>query len=135
MGGSSVSARDLTAEVIGGLGEPGDSGPRVSIRPRTPTILAVAGDKPVFGLSGNSESATIVFDLFVRIAIAWLSGCEASPSPATTRATLSRDVPSAPGREEYVPVRLQERDGRREAHPVFGKSTLIYTLVHAGGMV
>jgi molybdopterin molybdotransferase len=51
------------------------------------------------------------------------------------RAVLARDVPSAPGREDYVPVRLIERDGKRYAEPVFGKSNLIYTLVRADGIV
>ena len=39
------------------------------------------------------------------------------------------------GREDYVQVRLEERDGEVWAVPVFGKSNLIYTLVHADGTV
>ena len=42
---------------------------------------------------------------------------------------------SAPGREDYVPARLVERDGARYAEPVFGKSNLIYTLVRADGLL
>ena len=133
--GSSVSARDLTAQVIQGLGEPGILLHGVSLRPGKPTVLAVVGDKPVFGLPGNPVSAMIVFDLFVRPSIAWLSGCAAPPEPPTARATLTRDVASAPGREDYVPARLVERDGKRYAEPVFGKSNLIYTLVRADGLL
>ena len=133
--GSSVSARDLTAQVIQGLGEPGILLHGVSLRPGKPTVLAVVDGKPVFGLPGNPVSAMIVFDLFVRPAIAWLSGCAAPPEPPTARATLTRDVASAPGREDYVPARLVERDGKRYAEPVFGKSNLIYTLVRADGLL
>ena len=133
--GSSVSARDLTAEVIQGLGEPGVLLHGVSLRPGKPTVLAVVEGKPVFGLPGNPVSAMIVFDLFVRPAIAWLSGCDAPPEPPTARAVLTRDVASAPGREDYVPARLVERDGARYAEPVFGKSNLIYTLVRADGLL
>ncbi len=133
--GSSVSARDLTAQVIGNLGEPGVLVHGVSLHPGKPTILAKVGDKPVFGLPGNPVSAIIVFDLFVRPTIAWLSGCAHAPAPATTRATLGRDVPSAAGREDYVPVRLERKDGLLRAEPVFGKSNLIYTLVRADGML
>ena len=133
--GSSVSARDLTAEVIQGLGAPGILLHGVSLRPGKPTVLAVVDGKPVFGLPGNPVSAMIVFDLFVRPTIAWLSGCADPPEPPTARATLTRDVASAPGREDYVPARLVERDGTRYAEPVFGKSNLIYTLVRADGLL
>ncbi len=37
--------------------------------------------------------------------------------------------------EDFVPVRLERRDGALWADPVFGKSNLIYTLVHADGML
>ena len=51
------------------------------------------------------------------------------------RAKLARNVPSAPGREDYVPVKIEEKDGELYADPVFGKSNLIYTLVRADGLV
>ncbi|MCB0114734.1 MAG: molybdopterin molybdenumtransferase MoeA, partial [Caldilineaceae bacterium] len=38
-------------------------------------------------------------------------------------------------REDYVQVRLEERDGEAWAVPVFGKSNLIYTLVNADGVI
>ena len=133
--GSSVSIRDMTAEVIQGLGDPGILLHGVSLRPGKPTVLAMVGEKPVFGLPGNPVSAMIVFDLLVRPAIAWLSGCASPPEPPSVRATLSRDVASAPGRADYVPVRLVERDGVRYADPVFGKSNLIYTLIRSDGLL
>ena len=34
-----------------------------------------------------------------------------------------------------MPVRLETRDGALWAEPVFGKSNLIYTMVHADGML
>ena len=40
-----------------------------------------------------------------------------------------------PGREDYVPVKLVEREGQLWADPVFGKSNLIYTLVKADGLL
>jgi molybdopterin molybdotransferase len=48
-------------------------------------------------------------------------------------ARLSHNLSSAPGREDYIPVRLVEREGQLWAEPVFGKSNLIYTLVNADG--
>ena len=45
-----------------------------SIRPGKPTVLAVAGEKPVFGLPGNPVSALVTFDLFVVPTIYLLGG-------------------------------------------------------------
>ena len=39
------------------------------------------------------------------------------------------------GSEDFVPVRLVERNGELWAEPVFGKSNLIFTLAHADGML
>lgn len=132
--GSSVSTRDMTAEVIDSLGKPGVLVHGVSLRPGKPTVLGVADGKPVFGLPGNPVSCMITFDLFVRPTLALLSGADA-PRSRTVSARLARNIASAPGREDWVQVRLEERDGELWAVPVFGKSNLIYTLVHADGMV
>ncbi len=132
--GSSVSTRDMTADVIASLGEPGVLVHGVSLRPGKPTILAVARGKPVFGLPGNPVSCMVTFDLFVTPTLALLSGADRPPR-RTTFARLSHSIPSAAGREDYVQVRLENSDGEQWAAPVFGKSNLIYTLVHADGMV
>ena len=134
--GSSVSSRDLTADVLNSLGEPGVIVHGISIKPGKPTVIGVIDGKPVFGLPGNPVSAMVVFDLVVRPAIYHLSSCETVPPQATARATLARDIPSVAGREDYVPVRLvHSPQGITEAIPVFGKSNLIYTLVRSDGMV
>ena len=51
--GSSASARDLTAQVINGLGTPGVLVHGVNVRPGKPTILGICGGKAVIGLPGN----------------------------------------------------------------------------------
>jgi molybdopterin molybdotransferase len=133
--GSSVSTRDLTSAVIGSLGPPGVLVHGVSLRPGKPTILAMVGDKPVFGLPGNPVSAMVTFDLFVRPALHTLLGLREPPPANQVEAVLTHNVASAAGREDYVQVRLQARDGVLEAEPVFGKSNLIYTLVRADGVL
>jgi molybdopterin biosynthesis enzyme len=49
---------------------------------------------------------------------------------------LDVPVPSRPGREDYVPCTL-ERDagGTLHAHPVFGASNLIFTLIRADALI
>ncbi|GFO53847.1 molybdopterin molybdenumtransferase MoeA [Geomonas sp. Red276] len=132
--GSSVSARDLTAKVVGRLGDPGVVVHGVAVKPGKPTILAACGGKPVVGLPGNPVSAMVVASLFVTPVVERLQGMGQSVR-RTVIAKLTRNVPSAPGREDYVQARLVERDGERWAEPVFGKSNLIYTLVRADGTV
>jgi molybdopterin molybdotransferase len=132
--GSSVSTRDMTAQAISALGKPGVLVHGVSLRPGKPTILAVAEGKPVFGLPGNPVSCMVTFDLFVGPTLARLAG-RTAPVRNLVQARLSHNIPSAAGREDYVQVALESRDGEPWAVPVFGKSNLIYTLVRSAGMV
>ena len=132
--GSSVSYRDMSVDVIAALGQPGVLVHGVSVRPGKPTIIAVCDGTPVFGLPGNPVSAMVIFDLFVTPTIRALLGTT-QPPQQQLQARLARNVASVTGREDYVQVRIEERDGELWAVPVFGKSNLIYTLVHAEGMV
>ena len=133
--GSSVSSRDMTAQVIDNLGQPGMLVHGLAIRPGKPTVIGLVNGKPAFGLPGNPVSAMVVFDLVVRPTLYSLSGCANPPEPTTVTASLAQDIASASGREDFVPVRLKEDQGRRVAQPVFGKSNLIYTLIRSDGLV
>jgi molybdopterin molybdotransferase len=133
--GSSVSARDLTADIINNLGQPGVLVHGLSLRPGKPAIVGLVEGKPVFGLPGNPVSAMIVFDLLVRPTLYYLCGCAPPQEPPTTTARLSQNIASAPGREDHVPVRLTVENGHKAAQAVFGKSNLIYTLIRADGLV
>lgn len=133
--GSSVSSRDLTAEVIQSLGTPGILAHGISFKPGKPTIVALVGGKPVFGLPGNPVSAALVFDMLVRPAIFRLMGCIDPPPLPSVTATLSRDVPSVSGRQDIVQVRLERQYEKLVAEPVFGGSGLIFTLVQADGAI
>jgi molybdopterin molybdotransferase len=133
--GSSVSTRDMTAQVIAALGEPGVLVHGVSLKPGKPTILAMIGEKPVFGLPGNPVSCMVTFDLFVAPTLHRLAGRTDAEHRQSVAARLTRNVASAPGREDYFQVRLDRRADGVWAEPVFGKSNLIYTLVKADGMV
>ena len=133
--GSSVSTRDLTAQVINSVGEPGVVVHGVSIRPGKPTILGIAGDLPIVGLPGNPVSAMVLFGLFVSPTIRRLSGELSGPLERTVPAMLTHNIPSATGREDYVPVHLTEAEGEWLAEPIFGKSNLIFILVRADGTI
>ena len=72
---------------------------------------------------------------FVTPTILALLGAQAPPQQVQVRARLARNVASETGREDYIQVRLEPRDGELWAVPVLGKSNLIYTLVNAEGVV
>ena len=134
--GSSVSTRDRTVDIVADLGEPGPLVHGLALRPGKPAIVGLCDGKPVIGLPGNPVSAMVVSSLLVRPTVYRLMGC-AHPPPANEQtALLAQDIPSAAGREDYVPVRLVDTgNGMVAAHPVWGKSGLIFTLVKADGLV
>lgn len=133
--GSSLSTRDLTVRVVDALGAPGVLQHGLAVKPGKPTILGVCAGKPVFGLPGNPVSAFVVARQVVLPALRHLHGEPATP-PRTIPARLTGNVPSRSGRLDTVPVRLSTADdGVTLAEPVFGKSNLIYTLIHAQGLV
>ena len=133
--GSSLSTRDMTADVFNQLGAPGVLLHGISIKPGKPTVVGVSHGKPMFGLPGNPVSALIVFDLLVAPSIRVLSGETAESIIPEVSAVLAQDVPSDSGREDYVPVTLSNSEGRYTATPVFGKSNLIYTLIRSDGII
>ncbi|WP_078428204.1 gephyrin-like molybdotransferase Glp [Alkalihalobacterium alkalinitrilicum] len=134
-GGSSVGAKDFTTEVIQALGEPGILVNGVSIKPGKPTIFGMAYHKPVLGLPGHPASAVIIYTLFGEQIIIQLNGSKEKERPKTVEAHISQNIPSSPGRSDYIRVRLEKKENQWWAYPVLGKSGLISTLVQSDGMV
>ena len=136
--GSSASTRDMTAEVIRQLGEPGVLVHGINTRPGKPTILGVCNGKAVIGLPGNPVSALVNGYLFVVPVIEKLLSMLPKPK-ATVQAKLTVNLPSQAGREDWWPVKLvvsgQSSMVNYQADPIFGKSNLIFTLASADGLL
>jgi len=136
--GSSASTRDMTADVIRQLGEPGVLVHGINTRPGKPTILGVCNRKAVIGLPGNPVSALVNGYLFVMPVIEKLLGALPKPK-ATVQAELTVNLPSQAGREDWWPVKLAISDRQSAvgyvAEPIFGKSNLIFTLASADGLL
>jgi molybdopterin molybdotransferase len=132
--GSSASSRDLTSVVIASLGKPGVLVHGVQVRPGKPTILAVCDGKPVIGLPGNPVSALVIAGLFVKPAVQKLLGQQVRPFHPTIQATLSANIPSVAGREDWVPVSLNGSPDNWIATPIYFKSNLIFNLVRADAL-
>ncbi|MEH7180745.1 molybdopterin molybdotransferase MoeA [Neobacillus vireti] len=134
-GGSSVGAKDYTTDIIQSLGTPGVFVHGISIKPGKPTILAMANGKPVIGLPGHPASAMIIFMLFGEKILRKLKGEKIEKKPERIFARITKNIPSAAGRSDYIRVRLFENEEEWWAEPIIGKSGLITTLVKSDGIV
>ena len=136
-GGSSVGERDHMLHVVSSLPGSVVHAHGIAISPGKPTLIASVGGKPVFGLPGHPVSALVVAQVFLAPFLLYLQGQELKRTPAgmRVRAVLASSVHSAQGREEYVRVKLEERQGLPGARPVFGKSGMLSTLVKADGFI
>lgn len=133
--GSSASVRDLTAQVIDEMGPPGVLVHGVNVHPGKPTILAVCKGKAVVGLPGNPVSALVIARLFVKPLIERLSGCSAALPQPTIPATITVNLSSQSGREDWWPVRLLPTPQGISADPIFYKSNLIFNYTQADGLI
>ncbi len=133
-GGSSVGARDVTAQVIDTLGKPGVLFHGMAVKPGKPSIGAVVNEKFVFGLPGHPVSAMVVFDLLARPLLESMNPSR-TPGRFPLRAVITRNIRSATGRDDFLRVVLRrQEDGTVLADPVLGKSGLITTMVKADGV-
>jgi len=133
-GGTSVGVEDMIHEIIDSLGSPGVLVHGLAVKPGKPVIIGLVGEVPIFGLPGHPKSCLIIFREVVAPLLNPRGGPEA-PSQTTIRARLSRNYPSQAGREEFLTVRLERRDGEWHATPLLGPSALISSLVRADGLV
>jgi molybdopterin molybdotransferase len=135
-GGSSVGARDMTERAIAELGRVLFHS--VSLKPGKPTLAGIVDGIPVLGLPGHPRAVSVSFDIFVRPLLRRLAGRTGGRFEdigATVRARLKKSVHSAPGRQDLIPVSIEERDGELWAEPLLGKSGLLSTLIKANGTV
>jgi putative molybdopterin biosynthesis protein len=130
--GTSAGTEDFTADILSELGEVLVHG--VAIKPGKPVVLAICQGKPVIGLPGYPVSAMLTAELFVRSV---LCARQKLPQPevATVAATMSRQVYSHIGVEEYVRVSLGEVQGKTVAAPLGRGAGLISSLTKAQGML
>lgn len=137
-GGSSVGVRDLTVGAIDRIKDTELINHGVAISPGKPLILAKCGNKAIWGLPGQVASAQVVMFVLGMPFLRYLSGASNAFNQQlwpSKRATLSRNVASKPGREDYVRVSLIEEAGKLKAAPVLGKSGLLKTMLQATGVI
>ncbi len=137
-GGSSRGTRDLTVASVMELPGAELLFHGLAVAPGKPTLLARAGGLHVMGVPGNPAAAAVVLHLFGRALVASLEGQPLARfllRRARVRARLSRDLASPAGREDYLRVRLEDREGLPLAVPIQGKSVAISTIARADGLL
>lgn len=133
--GSSASVRDVTAEVVAKLGNPGVLVHGIKIRPGKPTILAVCDGKPVIGLPGNPISALIIARLFLTPLIQKLNGLTQPLLDPGVKGILTKSIETDVNKDEFIPVIVRQDRGIFRIDPIEFKSNLIFNLVKANGIV
>jgi molybdopterin molybdotransferase len=104
-GGVSMGKYDLVEKVLANLGaEFFFDG--VAIQPGRPLVFGRARGTFFFGLPGNPLSTMVTFELFVRPALALLSGEPLAPL-RFLRARLGKDVRRKPGVAAFLPALLE----------------------------
>jgi molybdopterin molybdotransferase len=126
-GGTSMDTRDTVASIINQLGQVLVHG--ITLKPGKPTIIGTIQDKPVFGLPGNPVSVYFTFHLLVRPLLHALQGTH--PTDRHIQLPLARDISPNDGRQEYIPVLINDN----QVHPVAFKSGLITTVSCADGYI
>lgn len=130
--GSGRGSEDYTLKAIKELGEVIING--VSIKPGKPLILGFLHNKPVFGIPGYPVSAYLTFQLFVRPIIARLLGI-AVEEKEKIKATLSRQIVSPVGIDEFIRVKVGVVNEKYIATPVGRGAGLLMSLVRADGIM
>jgi molybdopterin molybdotransferase len=132
-GGSSKGERDYITASIEQLGGTilfhG-----INIKPGKPTIFAQLWGKPVFGLPGHPVSCIMALTRFVQPLVRRLQG-EISVGEKRTTGTLTTNIPSSYGIEEYVRVMINYDEKGSKISPLFAKSSVISSLSQASGYV
>jgi molybdopterin molybdotransferase len=121
-GGSSVGAKDFTAEAVRRLGaELLFHG--LDVRPGRPTLAARLKGRPILGLPGVPAAALTIFQIFGDPLLSALQG-EAADSRPRRSARLEVAYTSRRGREDYLRVQLVARDGETWARVLPGPTAL-----------
>ena len=131
-GGSSKGKKDMTAQIIDELGNPGVFTHGLALKPGKPTILGMDKESNTLlvGLPGHPVAAMAVFEM----TLVWIKKVlQQEKEDYTVPAMLRGNVPGAPGRKTILFVEMVCTEEGYEAVPIFGKSGLVSTMTRADG--
>lgn len=132
-GGSSVGKKDNTVKVIQDLEDGELLVHGISVKPGKPTIIGKSKGKIIFGMPGHPLACAVIFQVMVKYYIEKITEHKEKIYPVTCR--FKFNYHKAKGREEYLPVAIEEKGTELTASPVFGKSGLITSFSKAYGYI
>ena len=132
-GGSSVGKKDQTLKVINSYEDGKVLVHGIAVKPGKPTIIGEYNGKIIFGLPGHPLACSVIYKILVKDFIYNLMDCNEKNYGIS--AIMSINYHKAKGREEYLPVIIEEIDNKIIAKPVFGKSGLISVFSKAWGYI
>ncbi|UFS69198.1 molybdopterin molybdotransferase MoeA [Geomonas sp. RF6] len=112
--GVSAGDRDLVREILSELGAT-EGFWKVAIKPGGPTAFASINGLPVFSLPGNPVSTMVTFELFVKPALRKMMG-EKKVVRTFVKGVLAEEIRKAPGKLNFVRVRVEREDGTYRAY-------------------
>jgi molybdopterin molybdotransferase len=132
-GGVSVGDEDHVRQAVTQLGDL--SLWKLAIKPGKPFSFGRVLGVPFFGLPGNPVAVFVTFVTLVRPALLKLQGATVLDAPGY-RVPLGFAVPEAGSRQEYLRVRLVQRDGAEPCLEAFADqgSSLLTSLSWADGL-
>jgi len=135
-GSTSAGAGDLLYRILNSFGQPGIIVHGLAVKPGKPTVIAVANEKPIFGLPGYPTSVLMIFSLLVRPLISRMSGIHEDDQGKPLLAKCASKVFSTRGRQEFLPVDvIRDESGGFLAYPTTEGSGAITSLAVADGFV
>lgn len=132
-GGSSVGKKDNTVKVIEDLEDGILLVHGISVKPGKPTIIGKSKGKIIFGLPGHPLACAVIFQVMVKYYIEKITAHKEKVYPIICK--FKFNYHKAKGREEYLPVVIEEKNEEFFAQPVFGKSGLITSFSKAYGFI
>ena len=130
--GSSAGSKDYTAGIIAEAGELWVHG--VSMMPGKPTALGRVSGKPVLGMPGYPVSTILAFETFGQPLLALWQG-RSLPERPTTEAIPFQALPSRPGMEEFIRVKLGQVGENLIAVPLPRGAGTVSSLSRADGII
>ncbi|EYE88341.1 hypothetical protein Q428_08515 [Fervidicella metallireducens AeB] len=126
-GGSSAGNKDFTIDIMERHGKVLFHG--LAIKPGKPTLMSECNGKYIIGLPGHPLSCAVVYKFIVKKILDKMYG--RITDDINTEGTMGVNYHKARGREEYLPVKIEEG----VIYPLYAKSSAISVLSKADGFI
>lgn len=131
IGGSSMGKKDQTLKVLSAMKNSEILIHGLALKPGKPTIVSMCNGKMVFGMPGHPLSAAVVYKTLVKFYLNRIMKHTEEEYPVFCE--LSAGYNKTIGREEYIPVVIEEKEDKFYATPIVGRSGIITTFSKAYG--